>query len=208
MTRAVSVGRSSKGLFAKFTLGALSSVLVTMTLAGCPGTLDGNFPAPPGGSAGSSGSAGAPGTAGMAMGTAGTSGGTAGYPGCPTLGTLFIGPTSKYKCSETTLCHDATGGGANFVMATADWQTHLVNVTPKGGGGTVASVCGAAGSADKTMPYIIAKSPTGDGLLIRKLQDPAPCGAVMPFGATSASGELAPEDLTCAKMWATALANQ
>jgi len=197
MTRAVSVGRS-KGLF---TIGALGSILVTMTLAGCPGTLEGNFPAPMG-SAGSPGGTAGAGTAGMAMGTAGASGTT--YPGCATLGSLFIGPTSKYKCSETAICHDAAGDGAGFAMATADWQTHLVGQAPKGGG-MVASVC-AKDAAFKSMPYIIAKSPTGDGLLMQKLKAAvcAPGGVQMPFAGTP----LDAADMTCAQQWATALANQ
>jgi hypothetical protein len=201
MTRAVSVGRS-KGLF---TIGALGSVLVTMMLTGCPGTLQGDFPPPTGGSAGSPGGSAGAGTAGMGtagMGTAGASGTT--YPGCATLGSLFVGPTSKYKCSETAICHDAAGDGAGFNMATADWQTHLVGQAPKGGG-MVASVC-AKDPAFKAMPYIISKSSTGDGLLMQKLKGAvcSPGGVQMPFAGTPLNAA----DMACAQQWATALANQ
>jgi hypothetical protein len=202
MTRAVSVGRSSKGLFI---IGALGSVLVTMTLTGCPGTLQGDFPPPSGGTAGASGGTAGAGTGGMAMGTAGAMGTGGAAAGCD-VNPLFSGPTSKYKCSETQICHDAAGDGAGFNMATADWQTHLVGQVPKGGG-QVASIC-AKDPAFKTVPYIIAKSPTGDGLLIQKLKAAicSPGGSQMPFAA--ATPGISADDMTCVQAWATALANK
>ncbi|HTA21714.1 MAG TPA: hypothetical protein VK989_20615 [Polyangia bacterium] len=195
MTRAVSVGRSShKGLFAKFTLGALGSVLVTMTLSGCPGTLQGDFPAPPGGgSAGSSGGTAGAGTAG-ATGTAGTSGGN-GYPGCDITPLI-----TKYGCTAVGICHDASGSGANFDMATSGWQNMLVGVKPKGGG-TVPSMCGAS-----TNPYIIKGSATGDGLFLQKLKPSPPCGIQMPY--TGQPSYPTTPDLTCFQQFTTALANQ
>jgi hypothetical protein len=188
MTRAVSVGRS-KGLFI---IGALGSVLVTMTLAGCPGTLEGNFPAP-GGSAGSSGSAGSTGSAGMAMGSAGSTG-AAGYPGCDITPLL-----TKYMCTIGG-CHDATGSSANFSMTTAGWQNMLVGVNPKGGG-TIPSACTAA-----NLPYVIKSSATGDGLFIQKLKATPPCGLQMPFAMPT--NTVSATDLTCFQQFTTALAKQ
>ncbi len=191
MTRAVSVGRSFNGLWPARALGL---ALLTISWAGCAGSLDPAFS----GGAGSSGTAGM-GTAGT-TGMAGTTGTAGGGMGCD-ITPLFIGPASKYKCSETGACHDATGGGGNFIMATADWQTHLVGVVPKGGG-AVASMC-ATNATFKTMPYIISRSQTGDGLLMQKIKG-APCGLQMPFGGAPMTAA----DITCAQQWATALANQ
>ena len=194
MTRAVSVGRSShKGLFM---LGALGSVLVTMTLAGCPGTLQGDFPAPPGGSAGSSGgSAGSPGTAGATGGTAG-----AGVSLSLTGGGCDISALiTKYKCTMGGgLCHDSMGSGADFDMTTTGWQNKLVGGNPKTGGNGVQSVCVGKG------PYIIKGSSTGDGLFIQKISDATPpCGAQMPFVMTAATTD----DIACFRKWTTYAAN-
>jgi hypothetical protein len=156
------------------------------------------------GTTGMAGTGSTAGTTGMAgtMATAGTTGtgGTTGA-GCDVT-PLFIGPNSTYKCSESGICHDAAGGGANFSMAAADWQSHLVGVVPKGGG-TVASIC-AKDAAFKTMPYIIKGDPNGDGLLLKKLQGDvcSPGGVKMPLTGNPISAA----DLTCAKAWAKALA--
>jgi hypothetical protein len=199
MTRVVSVGRSTSLLAA----GALGFAFLTITLTGCPGTLDPTLFANAG-TAGTSGTAGTgPGTAGTGSGTGGTTNaGTGGATlGCD-VGPLFIGKDSKYKCSETGICHDATGGGAAFSMATADWQSRLVGVVPKGGG-TVASIC-AKDNAFKNVPYIIKGSATGDGLLMQKLKGAicAPGGVQMPL----TGGPMTPAEIMCAQQWATALA--
>jgi hypothetical protein len=196
--------------------------MLTIGLAGCPGTLDPNaFPNQ--GAGGSNGTGNTPGTAGAGntSGVAGTPGGTAGAgntsgaagmtggaagAGSPTGGCdvtpLFIGPSSTYKCSETAICHNATGAGANFKMAVADWQNHLVNVTPAGGG-FVPSIC-AMDPMYKNMPYIKKGDPNGDGLLLQKLQGDIcmPGGVKMPLSGNPVS----PTDLDCVKKWAKALA--
>ena len=193
MTRVVSVGRS-KGLFVA---GALGLALTTVTLTGCPGTLDdpGAFPTPQTGAAGSTPSTGAAGS-GTAGTGASTDGGTVGCDVTPLV--------TKYTCATAGICHDAVGSGANFNMASADWQTHLVNITPKGGG-TVPSICGAD-PAFKTVPYIKKGDPMGDGLIMQKLQGAicSPGGAQMPL----INGPVTATDLTCFRQWATALANQ
>jgi len=200
MTRAVSVGRSShKGLFAKFTLGALGSVLVTMSLSGCPGTLQGDFPPPSGGSAGSSGGTAGAGTAGSgsagAMGTAGAGVSLSLNGGGCDISVLV----TKYKCTMGGgLCHDSMGSGANFDMTTTGWQNKLVGGNPKTGTAAVASVCVGKG------PYIIKGSPTGDGLFIQKISDATPpCGAQMPFVMTAATSD----DIACFRKWTTYAAN-
>jgi hypothetical protein len=144
----------------------------------------------------------AAGASGTINGTTGAGGTTPGaIAGC-NVTPLFIGPSSKYKCSESGICHDAAGGGANFSMAAADWQSHLVGVVPKGGG-TVSSIC-AKDPAYKNMPYIIKGDPNGDGLFLRKLQGDvcSPGGVKMPL----TGNPLSATDLSCAKDWAKALA--
>jgi hypothetical protein len=207
MTRVVSVGRS-KSLIAA---GAIGFTLLTISLSGCPGTLDdpGAFPS---GGAGTSGSAGTPGTAGS--GTSGTSGmaGTSGAAGSSGGGgsgatcditPIFFAAGLPGKCDQAA-CHDAMGTSAGFSM-TGDWETKLVNVMPKGGG-VLPSIC-AQDTAFKTVPYIIKGSGTGDGLLLQKIMK-AECnmgsmaGLQMPYGQPPLSAT----QIACVQKWATGLA--
>jgi len=162
----------------------------------------------PTGVAGGTGLSGAGNTGGSnTTGAAGNAGGTIvppGVHGCDVT-PLFVGPTSRYKCSESVICHDfnaGSAGAANFTIATTDWQSHLVGVVPKGGG-VVASIC-AQDPLFKSMPYIIKGDPNGDGLLLRKLLAPicSPGGSQMPF----AMPPLSAADLVCVQQWAIALA--
>ncbi|HEY2730712.1 MAG TPA: hypothetical protein VGK52_12295 [Polyangia bacterium] len=193
MTRAVSVGRSFNGLWAA---GALGLAFFTISWAGCAGSLDPGFTTGGAGSSGAAGSAtGMAGTTGMAGGT-----GIGGMPGGVDIAMLV----TKYTCAAATICHDASGAGANFNMAAADWQSHLVDVKPKGGG-AIASVC-AKDSAYMNLAYIKKGDPNGDGLFLQKLQGPicAPGGVQMPL----TGGPVTAADLMLFKQWATALANQ
>jgi hypothetical protein len=194
MTRAVSVGRS-QGLWAA---GALGLDLMTISLMGCPGTLDpSQFPSNMG-TAGVSGTAGT-GTAGT--GTAGT--GTAGTGAACDMTKLI---TVTYTCTLAGACHDAAGSAASLSMMPADWPK-LVGTTPHVATPPPAflSIC-AADAAFKAMPYIMKGSATGDGLLLKKLQGAicSPGGVQMP----SLNGPVKPADLTCFKQWATQLATQ
>jgi hypothetical protein len=191
MTRAVSVGRSFNGLMAA---GALGLALLTISWVGCAGSLDPAFT----GTAGSSGGAGT--GAGMA-GSTGMAGvaGVAGMPGGVDIAMLV----TKYTCANAVICHDAMGSGANFNMAAADWQSHLVDVKPKGGG-SVPSAC-AKDPAFMNVPYIKKNDPNGDGLFLQKLQGPTCAGgAQMPL----TGGPVTAADLLLFKQWATALATQ
>jgi hypothetical protein len=201
MTRAVSVGRS-KGIFA---VGALGFALLTLTLVGCPGSLDHPelFPNQ-GGTAGSTGSAGAGtagGGAGMAM--AGTSG-AAGTAACD----MVMLTVTKYTCTLGLACHDSVGSAAGLSMVQADWPK-LVGTVPKSGPppmmtkGTP-SIC-AGDPAFKTVPYITKGSATGAGLLLQKLMGPvcAPMGLQMPSLGTKVTAA----DMVCFQQWATQLAN-
>jgi hypothetical protein len=204
MTRAVSVGRS-KGFYAA---GALGFTLLTLSLVGCPGTLDPSaFPSPTSGTAGTTGSGGVPsGTGGTPGGTAGTTGtggttGTAGAAGCD-ITPILIGDNSPGKCTQSG-CHDATGASANFSMV-GDWQTHLVDTPPKGGGSVFQSAC-FKDAAFKTVPYIMKNSQTGDGLFLQKIKAPACMGGLqMPFGFPA----LSPDQIACVQKWAAALATK
>src|SRR5262245_9604729 len=44
-------------------------------------------------------------------------------------------------CAGAGICHDSAGSAAGFDMATAGWETHLVGVSPPGGG-AIPSKCG------------------------------------------------------------------
>jgi hypothetical protein len=168
-------------------------VFCTTLLTGCPGTLDASF-TPTGGG-------------GNGGGMAGAAGGATGpiVPNPPPgfdITPLFIGPSSTYKCTESTICHDAMGGGAaNFTM-TGDWIQHLIGVVPKGGG-TPASICGADTNF-KGMPYIKKGDPNGDGLFLQKLTAPVcmPGGSQMPFAMPPVSAS----DLANIKKWLVAMA--
>jgi hypothetical protein len=166
----------------------------------------------PAGAAGATGLSGTGNTGGGGTtGGAGNAGGTIvppGVHGCD-VRPLFIGPNSTYKCSESAICHDASpsgqntySGAANFTLATADWQNHLVGVVPKGGG-VPASICGGD-PLFNNMPYIIKGDPDGDGLLMRKLVFAicSPGGSQMPFAQPPVSAA----DLACVRQWAIALA--
>jgi hypothetical protein len=205
MTRVVSVGRS-KGIFA---VGALGFTLLTLTLVGCPGSLDnpGDFKNQSG-SAGSTGSAGAGtagGGAGMAM--AGSSG-SAGAPACDMVKLIGPGP-GNYNCILAGACHDAMGSAAGLSMMQADWPK-LVGRVPVSGppplnptNGTP-SIC-ADDPAFKTVPIITKMSPTGAGLLLQKLMGPvcSPAGLQMP----SLGAKVKAADMVCFQQWATMLAN-
>lgn len=85
-----------------------------------------------------------------------------------------------------------------------DWTSQLVNVTPKGGGPTIPSVC-AKDPTDMKVPYIIKGSSTGDGLFLQKIKGNACMGGLqMPFGGTPLSAD----NITCVQKFTTALANQ
>jgi hypothetical protein len=200
--------------------------MLTIGLAGCPGTLDPNQ-FPPQGGGGSSGSpqgsAGTGNTSGMAgmgaagMGAAGTGmagSGAAGSGAGGAVGTcdimpILIGDGTTGNCAQTA-CHDANGTSAGFSM-TGDWQSKLVNVVPKGGGALM-SVCAKDPTA-KTVPYIIKGNAQGDGLFLRKLKGGA-CtagsvmGAIMPFGAMPGMGTLSTDQYNCVQKWAANLATQ
>jgi hypothetical protein len=192
MTRVVSVGRS-RGLL---TIGALGSALLTLCLAGCPGTLDSSqFPPMTSGAAGAgntSGAAGMTGAAGMMVAAAGMSG--TGTPGCD------ITPlVATYMCAKGG-CHDDAGMSAGFSMTGNTWWMNLVGVTPKGGGTFITSVCSTS-----TTPYITKGSATGDGLFLDKVKEATPpCGAQMPFGGPTFPTT---QEVTCFQQFTTALAN-
>jgi hypothetical protein len=192
MTRVVSVGRSHSLI----ALGALGSALFAICLTGCPGTLDPTlFPPPMTGAAGTTAAAGTTGGAG----TTGMGGTGGALPGCANAQALF----DSHMCSLAGACHDATGAAANFKMAPAGWETHLVGVAPVGGGNT-ASIC-FADPAFKTMPYIAAGTKPATGILMAKLRGAvcAPMGARMPNLGTVFTAM----EIQCIQDWADKLAN-
>jgi hypothetical protein len=94
-------------------------------------------------------------------------------------------------------CHDKTGSNGGFDMASADWETHLVGVAPKGGGSSVASECAGGGRV-----YLVAGSKPATGLFLDKLKPKTAslCGDPMP-----PIGELTTAQLDCIQQWANAL---
>jgi hypothetical protein len=105
-------------------------------------------------------------------------------------------PIFTTKACANPSCHDAMGTSANFDMASAGWQTHLVGVNPKGGG-ALASVCGANG------PYLVTGMLPARGLFLDKMKDGPmlTCGVVMPFAGT----KLSPTEFDCVQTWANTL---
>jgi hypothetical protein len=190
MTRVASVGRSKSLLAA----GALGIGLFTLTLVGCPGTLDPSFMMT--GAGGSTGGGGTPtGTGGQATGTGGTT-----AMSCDMVNLITV----KYTCTLTGACHDANGAAAGLSMMQADWPK-LVGTMPtvKTPAPAFVSIC-ATDATGKTMPYIMKGSATGDGLLLKKLMGPVCAGAAqMP----SLNGPIKPADMPCFQQWATMLAN-
>jgi len=104
---------------------------------------------------------------------------------------------ANHFCTTANACHDANGAAANFDMASTDWQTHLVGVTPRGGG-TVPSMC-----EKETMPYLVANSSPATGLFLRKLAigGGVPCGAQMP----NLPPLLNATEKACVQSWANAI---
>jgi hypothetical protein len=192
MTRVVSVGRSKSFLVA----GALGLAFASFALTGCPGTLDPSFMGM-GGTTG--GAAGNPGTAGSAS-MAGTSGASCDIT--PLIQGTMGSSAPKYYCIQTGACHDGSAStAAGFSMLPKDWPTLVgkMPMSPVVNGG----FCGGDATY-KSMPYIISKSATGDGLIMQKLTK-AICtpGQQMP----TLGGPMSAADKMCFQKWATALAN-
>ena len=152
----------------------LGAILLALGAAGCPGSVDPSLWPTSTGSAGAGGSG---------------SGGT-GVPACdPT-------PIFVAKICGNAGCHDANGTAANFDMGSADWQTRLVGVSPKGGGANP-SLCGAGG------PYLVAGVQPATGMFLDKVKpDTMPaCGVLMP----QIGPKLSADDFACVQSWANAL---
>jgi hypothetical protein len=208
MTRVVSVGRSHGLVVA----GALGLALLTVTLTGCPGSLQDpqDFPPPPGttGAAGTNG-----GTAGTAaagtMGTAGTgTAGTAAPAGCD------IAPIIKtYSCALALACHDAKGSAAGLDMASATFASHLVGTLPGVAAGhtiQTPSIC-ALDTTNKTVAYITKPTTPGGhagGLILEKVKGPFCMGGGMTGVQMPTTGPpyLSTTEIACVQNWADALA--
>ena len=196
MTRVASVGRSKSLLAA----GALGFAFASLVLTGCPGTLDPSFMMAASGTAGTSGGANTGG------GAAGSASGAAGMMGCditPLIQGNGTGATpAKYYCIQTGACHDGSATtAAGFSMLPKDWPSLV--------GKTTTSTAANGGfcyndATYKTVPYIIAHSPNGDGLIMQKITH-AICspGMQMP----TLGGPVSATDKACFQAWATALAN-
>jgi hypothetical protein len=104
---------------------------------------------------------------------------------------------AKGLCSTASTCHDAQGSGGKFDMTSPGWQTHLVGVTPKGGG-AIPSMC-----STNPQPYLDPGSNPATGLFLRKLSATPGCGLRMPY--LRADLYLSQSDLTCVTKWATTL---
>ena len=121
---------------------------------------------------------------GGATGSAGTGGG----PPCDAQMVVFMP-----KCGQPQLCHDnraMTPGGLDLISA--NLGARLLGVVPTGANG---SQC-----LGQTTPYLMAGSNPPTGLLLQKIQNPAPCGFPMPT-----LGSLTPSDVECITSWAKGL---
>ena len=96
-------------------------------------------------------------------------------------------------------CHDATtaaAGGLNLT-ASADLGTRLLGVKSNG---MNLSLCGS-----NTTPYLEAHTNPATGLLLQKISTTAPCGLIMPYGASATSGRLTATQINCITTWATTI---
>jgi hypothetical protein len=195
MTRVASVGRSKSLLAA----GALGIAFAALGLAGCPGTLDPSQFGAAGTSGGTAGATGQ-GTAGQtamagAMGTAGTGSGSCDMP-------KLINTT--YMCTVMGACHDGSNAtAAGLSLLQADWPklttTHPDATRPAGS----PSIC-AKDPAFMSMPYVMAGSATGDGLILKKISGAVcdPGGQQMP----NLGSKISAADLPCFQQWLIGLA--
>jgi hypothetical protein len=105
-------------------------------------------------------------------------------------------PIFRAKFCAAAGCHDAMATAANFEMTTADWQTRLVGVDPKGAGANP-SVCEGHG------PYLAVGTLPATGLFLEKLKETTtpPCGVLMPQVGT----KLSASEFDCVQSWANAL---
>lgn len=136
-----------------------------------------------GGTAGGSGS-----TAGRSGSGAGTSGSSAGMGGSmgtpPSPAPACVTALFKMKCGSVG-CH--ASGGTQVDLVSANVEQRLV-------GKPSASQLPCKG---KTLV-----SPGGDSLLIDKINDPPPCGSLMPI-----TGSLTDSDRSCLTDWVSSLSN-
>jgi hypothetical protein len=140
---------------------------------------------------------GAMGCAGGSDGTGtGGVGGGGGGTGC--VGGDAMPIFTKHTCMLVGACHDGAGTAAGFNMVTAGWETKLVGtVSPGGGTGAFASLCGGMG-----MVYLNKGSNPATGLFMDKLsKSPPQCGVQMP----NLPPLLTPTELACVQTWANAL---
>jgi hypothetical protein len=121
----------------------------------------------------------------MGSGTGGT-GGTGGPQVCDAA-TLM-----KNQCGMAG-CHSATVPQAALDLASPGVIARLLG---QPGNPTANPAC-----AGNTKALLVDGSTTGDGFLIDKLNNPAPCGTFMP----QIPGPLNAGDLQCMKEWATAV---
>jgi hypothetical protein len=99
------------------------------------------------------------------------------------------------KCALSG-CHDTTTKYAGLDLSPApDLGTRLLGVRSSGSNG---SFC-----ASNTTPYLEAHTNPATGLLLQKVSTTAPCGMIMPFGATPTSGRLSATAIACLTSWAT-----
>ena len=99
------------------------------------------------------------------------------------------------KCALSG-CHAATTKYAGLdLSASADLGTRLLGVMSTGSNG---SFCGT-----NTTPYLQAHTNPATGLLLQKVSASAPCGMIMPYGATATSGRLSATAIACLTSWAT-----
>lgn len=138
---------------------ALIVGLALPTMGGCPGRLEGDWPAP-----GSGGTGNAPGATGgmMMMGSGGTGG--AGPAACDAETMYFRNTDFVHGCGAVG-CH---GAGSGVDLASPDPWSRLVGKP-------------AATGDCRDQPLVVTSKPA-DGVLLKRLKDKA-CGQMMPLGA-------------------------
>jgi hypothetical protein len=189
---------------------------LTVTLTGCPGSLQDpqDFPPPPGttGAAGTNG--GTAGTGAAGTGTAGTGTAGTGAAGTTAPAGCDIAPIIKtYSCALQLACHDAKGSAAGLDMASATFASHLVGTLPGVAAGhtiQTPSIC-AQDPTNKTMAYITKPTTPGGhagGLILAKVKGKFCVGGGMTGDQMPTTGPpyLSATEVNCVQMWADALA--
>jgi hypothetical protein len=199
-------------------VGAVSALVATTMLSGCPGTLDpeivkmlGSGGGSGSGSGGSTGSGGS-GSGGTNPSSGGTGGGTADCTGSNDVNYIIMGtgssdcPGVKCVACAQSGCHvpgalSADVSGGLDLTLDSNIGSRLIDVMSMGSQTTNGSLC--AGKTSE--PYLASTSNPPTGLLLDKLTNKKPCGDQMPWPGPPGAIALTSQQIACVSAWAESL---